>query len=116
MAYQLDQPSQDPHSASKQPVRNEPVKPVIGFKIYEPLFPSIILHSGRQNKSGPEHSRNGKKVVKMRLKNARNYFFRRLLNFLQQKLKSRFFIVDAKAETGTFVQNDHFFGFRLLIV
>ena len=36
------------------------------------------------------------KVVKMRLKNARNYFIRRLLNFLQQKLKSRFFIVDAK--------------------
>ena len=32
----------------------------------------------------------------MRLKNARNYFIRRLLNFLQQKLKSRFFIVDAK--------------------
>ena len=52
----------------------------------------------------------------MRLKNARNYFFRRLLNFLQQKLKSRFFIVDAKDETGTLVQNDHFFGFRLLIV
>ena len=76
--------------SSKQPVRNEPVKPVIGFKIYEPLFFRVSFCI-REDKINLDLSiPKWKKVVKMRLKNARNYFFRRLLNFLQQKLKSRF--------------------------